>query len=318
MGFLDFLNPIGSLIGGIGSIVGGITGNNQAQANNEASLALAREQMAMQKEFAQNGIQWKAADAAAAGVHPLFGLGASTPSFSPVSASFQNSDSSWMGNAGQNISRALSATATALDRKDELTRKTMETLQLNRAGLENELLAAQIRRTNGQVGPPFPALGQQSPGGGNSGDAIVGPTGTYDLKPTEVQTVNPANSGVTAGPAGGQVMYRLGGNGALQPFPPKDLGVEDEFGAPLMARWLLTQSYYRPPSNVWTAAFPGATDITWSTQHLGWRPVYGNNPSRADIMGSVHRAPRPGFRDKFDAIPSRSAPGSSLGSYVGR
>lgn len=49
---------------------------NQLRSNMEYNAAL-------QREFAQHGIQWKVADAQAAGVHPLYALGGGTPSFSP-------------------------------------------------------------------------------------------------------------------------------------------------------------------------------------------------------------------------------------------
>lgn len=282
MGFLDFLGPIGGIIGGIGSVVGGITGSNAAQANNEAQLKIAADNIALQKEFAQNGIRWKVADAQAAGLHPLAAMGASTTSFTPVSATFQQPDNSWIGKAGaqfgqagQDISRAIKATQTADERMDS----TARVLQLNRMGLENELLRAQINKTN-QVGPPMPSLGGSSPGGGYSGDVSTTALGNYETKPHEVTTVLPGNQATAAGPAGPQVKWALGTNGALQPFPPKDLGTEDEFGAPLMFRWLTTQAWNKPDERVWRQAFPKAVDVTWDTLSLGWKPVYKGLPNQ--------------------------------------
>ena len=70
----------GSAIGGaIGGALG-LIGAGQSQASAERLNQLNYEH---QKEFAQNGIRWKVADAKAAGLHPLAALGASTASYSP-------------------------------------------------------------------------------------------------------------------------------------------------------------------------------------------------------------------------------------------
>lgn len=63
----------------------------------------ARKNRQMQQQFAQQGIQWKVADAKAAGLHPLAALGAQTHAASPVyvGGSF--------GELGQDISRAVIA-----------------------------------------------------------------------------------------------------------------------------------------------------------------------------------------------------------------
>lgn len=280
MGFLDFLGPIGGLLGGIGSIFGGISGNNRAADANAQSLELARENMAMQKEFAQHGIRWKAEDARAAGVHPLFGLGASTSSFSPVSATFTPPDSSWMGNAGQGIGRALAATSDIFQRKDAQKNNALkEALTLENMGLQNDLVRAQINlsnaRLNSQVGPPFPRMGQASPGGGNTGDVVTHPTlGTSEVKPHEIATALPGNPHSAAGPPMIQNQWHIGANGALQPNPHKDLVTDQELTNPVHLRWWITQSHQRPPESQWRHAFPRAIDVRWSWPDLGWVPVY--------------------------------------------
>lgn len=57
----------------IGSIIGGIMGASSAAKDRK-----------LQIKFAKNGIQWRAADARAAGIHPLAALGAQTPTYTPV------------------------------------------------------------------------------------------------------------------------------------------------------------------------------------------------------------------------------------------
>lgn len=84
-----------------------------------------------QKEFLQNGIQWKVSDAQKAGIHPLYALGAQTTGFQP---SFVASDYSGYGQIGQNLSNAFQTYAN----------KTMTELQLKNQELQNEYLQAQI------------------------------------------------------------------------------------------------------------------------------------------------------------------------------
>src|SRR5262245_6914522 len=88
-------------------IAGGIMGS-------ENTRKLTHEQMDMQREFAQHGIQWKVEDAKRAGIHPLYALGASTSSPSPVHV--QGGDYG-ISAAGQDVSRAIMASQDADDRK---------------------------------------------------------------------------------------------------------------------------------------------------------------------------------------------------------
>jgi len=134
---------LGSLISAGADLLGGLIGKSSAD-----------KQSAMQKEFAQNGIQWKVADAKKAGIHPLYALGANTMSYSPVATGDFG-----VSQAGQDIGRAIDATRGHNDRA-QAVQKTMNDLTVTRMGLENELLAAQIAKTR-QAGQP-PA--RQMPG----------------------------------------------------------------------------------------------------------------------------------------------------------
>lgn len=57
------------------------------QSINQQNIEYQRESRELEykraKEFAQHGIQWKARDATAAGLHPLFAMGAGTSNYSP-------------------------------------------------------------------------------------------------------------------------------------------------------------------------------------------------------------------------------------------
>ena len=56
--------------------IGGLLSDQSRERQNQANID-------NQKLFAKKGLQWKAADAKAAGLHPLFALGAPTMSFTP-------------------------------------------------------------------------------------------------------------------------------------------------------------------------------------------------------------------------------------------
>lgn len=141
------------------------------------SLFGANKDRKMQKEFAQNGVQWKVADAEKAGVHPLFALGANTASFSPVGVGGADNAFSQMG---QDVSRALSATSPEATKANAYS-SAIQTLTLKRMSLENDLLASKIATINQPGTPPTPpSLGQRYaiPGApmlpGNNGGGDLG------------------------------------------------------------------------------------------------------------------------------------------------
>lgn len=113
----------GALLGALGGVVDRVLGRSAEDRNTR-----------LQKEFAQNGIQWKVEDAKKAGIHPLYALGAPTMSFSPSSV---GSD---FAGVGQDLSRAIDATRSSKDRGQA----RLDALTLERAGLENDLLRSQI------------------------------------------------------------------------------------------------------------------------------------------------------------------------------
>lgn len=124
MGF-DLGSIAGSLISGGFGLAGGAI-------NASASKSAAREQARLQREFAQNGIQWRVADAKKAGIHPLYALGANTATYTPVSQ-----DSSGLGNAvadaGAYLGKAVDG-AIDKDTRRELEQQNLLYTQLMREG----------------------------------------------------------------------------------------------------------------------------------------------------------------------------------------
>lgn len=155
---------IGEIISGIGSVVGGLIGADASKKNNAAELAWAREQQArneaLQREFAQTGIRWKVDDAKAAGIHPLYALGAQTTSFQPSTVGV-DLESGSLGNAvadaGQSFGRAAEA---AMTRQERAVAGAQTALSLEKAKLENDLLRTEIdSKRRAMIGPAMPALG---------------------------------------------------------------------------------------------------------------------------------------------------------------
>lgn len=142
---------LGDLFSAGANILGGILGRKSSSDN-------AAKQAALQKEFAQKGIQWKVADAKAAGIHPLYALGANTISYSPQTVG--DPLPSALANMGQDVSRAVNSTRSQTDRLGAVS-KTMQDLSLTRLGLENELLSAQIAKIRASQNPPMPMPGDR-------------------------------------------------------------------------------------------------------------------------------------------------------------
>lgn len=181
---------LGAVIGAGASLIGGAMNNSAQAAANRANIAATEkanaQNLAAQKEFAQQGIRWRVEDAERSGIHPLYALGAQTPSFSP---SFQagHTEAGRPGDglsaAGQDIGRAVSSTLTQPERAYN---QAMMTLQMERGALENELLRSQINRERvGTMAMGTPVTGRVS------GDALMFHGAPWDTNPqtTDAQSV---------------------------------------------------------------------------------------------------------------------------------
>lgn len=202
----------GSAIGGaIGGALG-LIGAGQSQASAERLNQLNYEH---QKEFAQNGIRWKVADAKAAGLHPLAALGASTASYSPSAVIGDSPDYSFLKDMGQGIDRAMDAKATRQERAEReqkenaLFNEELKGKQLQNQETETRIQsmkwdmamdlarnAAQSARTQQQV-PAMPSLapdGSLMPGQENATSP-----GGIESKPAEIVVNEPGRRGQERG-----------------------------------------------------------------------------------------------------------------------
>lgn len=146
---------LGALIGAGASLLG-IGAAKDAQ---KQQLAIAERNIQLQKDFAQQGIQWRAADAKAAGISKLYALGANTASYSPVSVGGSQVPSA-ISAAGQNIGRAVDATQTHMGRAGTLATDIAQT-QLEGLKIDNDikradLLSRSVLRTQPGTPPAYP------------------------------------------------------------------------------------------------------------------------------------------------------------------
>jgi gas vesicle protein len=145
----------------LGTIIGaGIsagTGLLSAKKSEKHAQKMFNQNAQLQREFAQNGISWRVADARKSGIHPLVALGASTHSPSAVA---MGADFSGISSAGQDISRAMQTAFKTPGRQAALYNAKVMELDLKNRELQNDYLASQIAK-NTQAGQ-VPRSGIQS------------------------------------------------------------------------------------------------------------------------------------------------------------
>lgn len=201
---------IGSaLVGAAGKIAGGLLGN--ASRSNPTDHYW--DNAALQKEFAKNGIRWKVADAKAAGLHPLAALGAQTTAYTPgyVGDTGSQNDYSFLGEAGQQIGRAIDAKATAEERarnrdyQEKANDLTLENMQLQNDALKMDMVTRLARdaeravNTQQQV-PVMPSFRTRADGATimpGQGDAST--SGLFKIEPPELVASHPQTPYAEAG-----------------------------------------------------------------------------------------------------------------------
>lgn len=153
------LAGVGALLSGgaaVGQLLAGGGGGNR-----RLSQAQGYQNMHLQNEAFYNFIQRRVSDAKAAGIHPLYALGAS-PQFSPVSVDYYpDSDSGrWeaLGAAGRAAERYASARQGRRSEKlrDELLRAEIQKTKTETGAIAARSAAALATQPAVQTGPPGP------------------------------------------------------------------------------------------------------------------------------------------------------------------
>jgi len=219
----DWGGVVGGAIGAIGNLFGG-------KSSADAASDVAARNETMQREFAQNGIRWKVADAQAAGIHPLYALGAQTASFTPSTYVGGDSGADYSA-AGQDIGRAIHAATTKPEKYSEILAR----LQVENGEAQNELLRAQTRAIIHGTGPSMPTnLPSALPGQGDV-------PGT-DIQPVSIDASISGRPEVAAGIRADSEYVNIGEN-RISPNPAKGTyGEDQDLTNPGIIGWYLRNS----------------------------------------------------------------------------
>lgn len=220
--------------------------------------------LAMQEEFAKNGVRWKVEDAKAAGIHPLYALGASTmsPSYSVMP---EQGIAGGMAQAGQDISRALRATMG----EDELSQSIMQE-QFKNWQLKNELLGIEVNKAHQP-----PSIPINFSGVGN--EFLSGSQGAgFQIKPVQVEQSSPFDKGRSLG-AAPDVGFVYTSDGGLAVVPSKDVKerIEDQLIPEAMWAWRnnitpMFNGITKP--NIREFPLPLGYDWKWNFKKQGFYP----------------------------------------------
>lgn len=281
---------LGSALGGVASAVGSILGGKQSA---DSAMALNSLNYQQQKEFAQNSIRWKVADAKAAGLHPLAALGAQGTSFTPSFQMGNQSDYSWLGDLGQYAGRAIEAKMTERERaQQQMLRDQDAKLNLENKKLQNDLLRSQIRSTENallrQSGgiPAMPlASNTQTSGQKIRGQAQSYSTGETKKVPVEVKASQPGRPWQQAGHSGETQLIQTGPNTySLQMSDAAREATEDNFLGKLQWYW---RNYGGETVRMFSGKHPNAPDIkTPPGTRWHWDPINGEFYIGPSVFGN--------------------------------
>lgn len=259
----------------LGSVLSAGAARDAANTARDANMAINKENQALQKEFAQNGIKWKVEDAQRAGIHPLAALGAQTHSFNPTSIGVQadNSTADMYQNMGQDMSRAISATQT---KEEQAYSAAMKVESLRNAQLQNTLLESQIHSLQ------KPPIGLPSPMGNSidgQGDANI------NIKPAEITSSRAGVPQQEAGAVNDYGFVRTKSGYAIVPSKDAKERIEDQFIPELMwaVRNQVMPNFSGGPTPPDPRAYPipegarkrGANQWRWNILTQEFRPHTG-------------------------------------------
>lgn len=205
-----------SLAATIGDLIHRDADRNQKNKANQAAHRHAATERETQREFAQHGLRWKVEDARRAGISPLFALGASGSSYSPVSQPFTESSGydspiKDIAQLGQSVARAAGATQTAEERQMVQLQLANARADLDGRTIDNQIKASELARL--QKGPAFPSNNNFIDGQGNSG---------VKTNPMERSASLKGRPDAEAG-AHNTVGWARNSDGSISPVPSKDV-----------------------------------------------------------------------------------------------
>lgn len=193
--------------------------------NNRAIRRANQDNMRMQEEFAKNGIRWRVDDAKAAGIHPLYALGASSMSPS-TSVMAETGIGNGLQQMGQDVGRAMRQGMETTELQDSIMQEQLKNWQL-----KNELLGIDVKRAS------TPNIPLNYSGVGS--DFMQGSQGAgFQLKPVQVEQSSPFDKGRSLG-AAPDVGFAYTSDGGLVVVPSKDIKerIEDQIVPEAMWAW---------------------------------------------------------------------------------
>ncbi len=275
-----------SLLGGAIASSSASKDRSAAQQMSADDQALTVEQNALdrqqQLDFAQQGIRWRVEDAQAAGIHPLYSMGANIPTYSPTSSNFMRPTPPPSGNmggalarAGQSAGRALAATRSSEERQ----------LSLTNMQLQNDLLVSRIALNSSQVGAPFPVTAPNLGGlPGQASDRIID-------KPMERIVGSQQVPSAMPGAVSDRAYIRVA-PGEFQPVMSRDakeLSEDQIIPEAMFAGRNYIQPRMEPPRNL--LEHPDSSWM-WIQHRFVWKEVRAKDRSKYQFGPQNYRGPR--------------------------
>lgn len=185
-----------------------------------AGSSAADKQAKLQKEFAQNALQWKAADAEKAGISKIFAMGAPTTSYSPVSVGGTD-----FSNLGNSLDKAMGQGGTGSTTTGKLSGASaaIASAQLDGLKLDNDIKRADLAAK-------LNVATQPGTGGVLDRDVVQGPNGVTLKKEIAPGGHLPQKS---YGVSPEVDLYRT--HSGYAPQIPKDL--QEAFESDALSRW---------------------------------------------------------------------------------
>lgn len=265
-----------ALIGAGTKLLGGWMNQNATENANAANLAAQQTAAAYQHEANTKNIQWKVADAKAAGIHPLAALGVSPASGISVGAGVTPNTS--MGDAvsgmGQDIQRAITASRTQQQRAQAYD-ESIRALSIENQSLQNEWLKTRIAQAKAGTPPAMPALDQrwQVPGQGDAASIKMTP---FELTPGE-----PGKPWMEPGAVSDLGHSRTSGGG-YAPVPSKQMQerIEDNWLAQMAwaYRNQVLPTVFRDAETPPAAKAPEGWEWRWNAIRGEYRPARRRGP----------------------------------------
>lgn len=177
----DWTDIFGSVTGGLS----GIANIGVGAANITAQKKIAAENRAMQREFAQNSIQWRVNDAKKAGLHPLYALGANGTSYTP-----QSLDSFGYSQIADGVKGIASSFQNYNIAKNQRLQNELLTSQIEAQKLQNQALKnsmAQVSKQMEKIAPAIADVPNLKKTKLPYGYDTVQPEASYQLLPSDEQ-----------------------------------------------------------------------------------------------------------------------------------